>query len=232
MKYRIAVCDDEPKQAESIASLVSLWSAREGYPCEIGTFASAEAFLFEYENDKTYDIFLLDVEMERMNGIELAKRIRKDNRRAEIVFITSHFEFAGEGYEVDALHYLIKPVAEDKLMQVLNKAAEKLAAEPPSVVISCEGETVRLSEEDILYAESFLHYIVIHTSEKEYRVKESISAFADKLSDAFFRCHRSYMVSLHGITRISRTSVYIGSIELPLARGRYDEINRAFIEHN
>ena len=139
MKYRIAICDDEQNQIEYITLIVALWSAHEGHGCEIRTFASAEAFLFEYEEDKAYDILLLDVEMKNMNGIELAKRIRKDNNRAEIIFITSHFEFVGEGYEVDALHYLIKPISADKLMQVLAKAAEKLSVDPPSVVISCDG---------------------------------------------------------------------------------------------
>ena len=182
------------------------------------TLASAEAFLFEYEEDKAYDILLLDVEMKNMNGIELAKRIRKDNNRAEIIFITSHFEFVGEGYEVDALHYLIKPISVEKLTQVLTKAAEKLS--------------VKLYESDILYVESFLHYIVIHTKDNEYKIKENISVFENKVSDVFYRIHRSYLVSLKYITRISRTSVNIGNTELPLSRGKYDNINRAFIEHN
>ena len=77
--------------------------------------------------------------------MELAKRIRKDTNRAEIIFISSQFEFVGEGYEVDALHYLIKPISENKLMQVLSKAADKLSVELPSFVISCNGETVKLS---------------------------------------------------------------------------------------
>lgn len=232
MKYRIAICDDEQNQIEYITSIVASWSAHEGHGCEIRTFASAEAFLFEYEEDKAYDILLLDVEMKNMNGIELAKRIRKDNNRAEIVFITSHFEFVGEGYEVDALHYLTKPISVEKLTQVLTKAAEKLSVEPPSVVISCEGETVKLYESDILYVESFLHYIVIHTKDNEYKIKENISVFENKVSDVFYRIHRSYLVSLKYITRISRTSVNIGNTELPLSRGKYDNINRAFIEHN
>lgn len=232
MKYRIAICDDEQNQIEYITSIVASWSAHEGHGCEIRTFASAEAFLFEYEEDKAYDILLLDVEMKNINGIELAKRIRKDNNRAEIIFITSHFEFVGEGYEVDALHYLIKPISADKLTQVLTKAAEKLSVEPPSVVISCEGETVKLYEADILYVESFLHYIVIHTKDNEYKIKENISVFENKVSDVFYRIHRSYLVSLKYITRISRTSVNIGNTELPLSRGKYDNINRAFIEHN
>ena len=232
MKYRIAICDDEQNQIEYITSIVASWSAHEGHGCEIRTFASAEAFLFEYEEDKAYDILLLDVEMKNINGIELAKCIRKDNNRAEIIFITSHFEFVGEGYEVDALHYLIKPISVEKLTQVLTKAAEKLSVEPPSVVISCEGETVKLYESDILYVESFLHYIVIHTKDNEYKIKENISVFENKVSDVFYRIHRSYLVSLKYITRISRTSVNIGNTELPLSRGKYDNINRAFIEHN
>lgn len=232
MKYKIVICDDEQNQIEYITSIAASWSTHEGHKCEICTFASAEAFLFEYEEDKTYDILLLDVEMKNMNGIELAKHIRKDNSRVEIIFITSHFEFIGEGYEVDALHYLIKPISADKLTEVLTKAAEKLSVEPPSVVISCKGQTCKLYEADIIYVESFLHYIVIHTRNKEYRIKESISVFEAKLSDDFYRIHRSYLVSLKYITRISRTSVHLGSIELPLSRGKYDDINRAFIEHN
>lgn len=232
MKYRIAICDDEQNQIEYITSIVTSWSNHKGHSCEIRMFASAEAFLFEYEEDKAYDILLLDVKMKNMNGIELAKRIRKDNNRAEIIFITSHFEFVGEGYEVDALHYLIKPISVEKLTQVLTKAAEKLSVEPPSVVISCEGETVKLYESDILYVESFLHYIVIHTKDNEYKIKENISVFENKVSDVFYRIHRSYLVSLKYITRISRTSVNIGNTELPLSRGKYDNINRAFIEHN
>lgn len=232
VKYTIAICDDEQNQIANIASIVGSWSAREGHSCEIRTFLSAEAFLFAYEDDKAYDILLLDVEMKNMNGIELARRIRKENNGVAIIFITSHFEFVGEGYEVDALHYLTKPISADKLTQVLTKAAEKMSVEPPSVVISGDGETVKLYESDILYVESFLHYIVIHTKGKEYKIKESISAFEEKLSDDFYRIHRSYLVSLKHITRISRTFVNIGESVLPLSRGKYDDINRAFIEHN
>ena len=99
MKFKIAICDDEQNQIDYMASIVASWSAHAGHNCEIRTFASAEAFLFEYEEDKAFDILLLDIEMENMNGIELAKRIRKDHNRAEIIFITSHFEFVWEGYE-------------------------------------------------------------------------------------------------------------------------------------
>ena len=233
MNYKIAVCDDEQNELEYIFSLVSKWSTESGHICEIHTFTSAEAFLFAYAEDKAYDILLLDVEMHGITGIDLAKEIRRDDDRVEIVFITSHFEFCGEGYEVDALHYLVKPVTAQKLMPVLSKAAEKLSIEPLSVIITCGGETIRLYEADILYIEAFRHYITIYTNNGEYKLKENISAFSDKLSDDFYSTHRSYLVSLKHIVKISRTAVCMDNgAELPIARGKYDTVNRAFIEHN
>lgn len=233
MNFKIAVCDDEQTQAELLAVIVQKWSGRFSHACEIRTFPSAEAFLFAYEDDSAYDILLLDVEMRDISGIDLAKKIRHDSSRAEIVFITSHFEFYGEGYDVDALHYLIKPVDEEKLMAVLTKAAEKLSAEPPSVILTCDGETVKVYETDIVYVESDLHYIAVHTKDKEYKIKENISSFAEKLSGDFYRAHRSYLVSLKHIVKITKKSVFVDiGEELPLSRGKYDDINRAFIERN
>lgn len=232
MVYRVAICDDEQKQIEAVEAILLKWSRRTGNVCQICAFPSGEAFLFAYEENKAYDILLLDVKMRDISGIDLARRIREEDGRAEIIFLTSYFEFAGEGYDVEALHYLLKPVAEDKLMEVLDRAAEKLTRQPPYVVIVCEGSTIKLYESQIMYVESFLHYIAIHTNEGEYIIKENISSFEEKLSNMFFRTHRSYLVSLKYVTRISRTSVMVeGGIELPLARGKYDEINRAYISY-
>lgn len=233
MAYHIAICDDDENQLQTLHSQISKWSRLSGHPCEVKLYPSAEAFLFAYEEDKTCSILLLDIEMNGISGISLARRIRRENSRAEIIFITSHFEFISEGYEVDALHYLTKPVPEDKLIAVLDRAAKRLEQEPPFVVITCEGETVKLYEEDILYVEAFLHYISIHTKEKEYKIKENISSFEKKLTDDFFRIHRSYLVSLKYVVKIARNLVTLeGNTELPLARGKYEEINRAFIARN
>lgn len=233
MEYTVAICDDSDVDRRSIGGMVRRWAEASGGGVRIDEFPSAESFLFEYAGNKNYDILLLDVEMRDISGIELAKRVRAQRGRAEIVFITSHFEFIAEGYEVDALHYLVKPVSEEKLSEVLDRAAARLAAEPPSVVINLDGGTVKLLEADILYGESFAHYIEIHTRTDVYRLKESITAFGERLSGDFFRAHRSYLVNLKAVERISRTGVTLaGETEIPLARGKYDEINRAFIERN
>lgn len=233
MQYRVAICDDESQQALQLKTTVEAWAKEVCIPCNIQCFPSAEAFWFTYEADDTFDILLLDVEMKDMNGIQLAKRLRAEGCRAEIVFITSHFEFIGDGYEVDALHYLVKPVTKEKLFHVLSRAVEKLAVEPPSVLLSCDGATVKLYETDIMYAEAFLHDIVIHTRTGEYRTKKKISDFELQLSKDFFRIHRSYLVNLKSVQCIGRTSVILeGGADLPLARGKYNDMHRAFIDRN
>ncbi len=233
MQLNIAIVDDERAERDRLSSLVRAWSEQSGSAVILSQFSSAEAFLFEHEQDNIFDILLLDIEMGLTSGIDLAKRIRRNDRRAEIVFITSHFEWMGEGYEVDARHFLIKPVNADKLSEVLTRAAAHLTAEPPAVLIKTDGETVKLETDRILYVESFLHYICIYTEDGTYKVKESISVFAEQLGDRFFRTHRSYLVALNRIVRISRTEVTLeDGTTLPLSRGLYDGINRAFIEQN
>jgi DNA-binding LytR/AlgR family response regulator len=233
MPYSIVICDDNTADSGRIAEYVSNWCAASGQIAAVRMFPSAEAFLFAYEEDRSFEILLLDVEMAGMSGLELAKRLRAEDNRAEIIFITSHVEFTGEGYEVDALHYLVKPVTPQKLCAVLDKAAAKLRVQPHSVVVSSESGMLRLSEPDILYAEAFLHYIDIHTKDAVHKVKESISAFEKLLSGDFFRIHRSYLVSLKAVVRFTRTEVelYTGE-KLPLSRAKYDELSRAFIAHH
>ena len=242
MGWKIAICDDDAGQAARLQADVTDWAHG---ACAVTCFPSAEAFRFAGDTD--WDILLLDVEMPGMSGIDLAKRLRGAGCRAEIIFITSHFECMAEGYEVDALHYLVKPVPAEKLAvlaesgvtrvsinpQTLARAAARLAVEPPSVVIACEEGNVKLYESELLYAESFLHDLVLHTTGPDYRIRESISAFAGRLSADFFRTHRSYLVNLKAVVRIGRTSVLLrGGAEVPLARGKYDAINRAFIDRN
>ena len=156
MNCRIAICDDEAGQTEKLTTMVSGWADRTGHSVLVQKFASAEEFLFEYGGGNLFDILLLDVEMHSINGIALAKHIRLTDRRAEIIFVTSHVEFIGEGYEVDALHYLLKPVKKEKLSKVLDRAIQRLSAVPASVIIQCGGELVKLAEDDILYL-SLIH---------------------------------------------------------------------------
>ena len=110
MPVRIAVCDDSGADARMIAAMTREWADARDTAVRISSFSSAEAFLFQWEEEKDFDLLLLDIEMEKMDGVTLARRIRKENEAVQIVFITGYMEYIAEGYEVAALHYLLKPV--------------------------------------------------------------------------------------------------------------------------
>ena len=126
MKYKIAICDDSDADTQYVLDMVNRWAVSSDYTLQINTFHSAESFLFHYSKESDFDILLLDIEMGDMDGVEMAKKIRKDNDTIQIIFITGYSDYILEGYEVAALHYLIKPVKEEKLSAVLNRAVDKL----------------------------------------------------------------------------------------------------------
>ena len=102
MELRIAVCDDAEEDRTYVSGLVKDWAAQAGHQAEITAFSSAESFLFRYAEDKNWDILLLDIEMGAMDGVSLAKRVRKDNEAVQIVFVTGYSDYIAEGYEVAA----------------------------------------------------------------------------------------------------------------------------------
>ena len=116
--YKIAICDDSQADAEYIAKLVKEWA--KDRIVIIKSFPSAEAFMFNYTEEKDYDVLLLDIEMGKMDGVTMAKAIRQDNESVQIVFITGYSEYIADGYDVAALHYLIKPVKKEQLWSVLD----------------------------------------------------------------------------------------------------------------
>ena len=126
MRCKIAICDDFEQDAKYIASAVNKWAEKERILLDVEVFPSADSFLFHYADHKDFDIMLLDIEMPSMSGIELAKKIRLENDAVQIIFITGYIDYISEGYDVAALHYLMKPLSEDKLSEVLNRAVLKI----------------------------------------------------------------------------------------------------------
>lgn len=230
MNYKIAICDDEVTEIKYLSSLVTNWARQSGNVTAIWTFESAEGFLFNYAEHKDYDILLLDIEMKAINGIDLAKQIRADNSLVQIIFITGFPDFIADGYEVSALHYLMKPVSGKKLSEVLKRAVVNLGKTKQKVLFSIDGETVGVTADKIMFVEAFAHSVVISTLDNSFEVKMSISEAERLLGDEFIRCHRSYIVGLKYISRITKTDVILDNDELvPLARSAYGKVNQAFI---
>ena len=122
---RLAICDDEILQLELLKHHVAKWASDKGINTNIELFQSAEAFHFQWLENFSYDIILLDIQMPELSGMELAKLIREKDEHIEIIFVTAIADYIGQGYDVDAINYLIKPISEEKLRKCLNKVVNK-----------------------------------------------------------------------------------------------------------
>lgn len=229
MEYKIAICDDSDVDREYVTNMVKRWAESLGYLVQLDTFSTAEGFLFHYEEEKDYDILLLDIEMGDMDGVTMAKHLRKENDTVQIIFITGYSDYISEGYEVAALHYLMKPVKEEKLCSVLERATERLSKNERVLNLKSGGEIIRVPIYQIRYAEVYRNYVTIHAA-SDVMVKMTLNELENQLDERFYRVGRSAVVNLTKVSRVTKTEIRLNEgTTMHLPRGAYDGINRAII---
>lgn len=232
MEYKAAICDDEAADLQYLSALVQKWAKHNNHRVEVSVFKSAEAFLFCYAQEKDYDLLLLDIEMGALNGVELARKIRAENTGIQILFITGYADYLSEGYEVAALHYLMKPVSGEKLFEVFDRAAANLGKKERYEIFTVGGEAIRIPVGEIVSVEAFAHSTEMVTSGGRYQLNETISSLEKLLGDGFVRCHRSYLASLRFMKQITKTDILMDTgAKIPLSRRKYDAVNQAFIRY-
>lgn len=233
LALHIAICDDEAQDQAYLHKIVAQWTQERRIIAQIAAYSGAEPFLFSLEDDGAVDILLLDIQMGRMDGISLAKKIRQTNERMQIVFVTGYPDFALESYEVSALYYLMKPINPEKLYQVLDQAVLRLAEKPRTILLREDGGTTAVIADEIWYAEVFSHDIALYMTRKTLHLRIPLNTLESLLGEGFFRCHRSYIVNMKHVWRITKKAVILEDArELPLSRSLYDEANRAFIQNH
>lgn len=232
MPYHIAICDDSQPDAAYIYDIVKRWAEAAGIAIRAEIFPSAEAFWFRFAEDKAYDILLLDIEMGRMNGVELAQDVRRESDAIQIIFITGYSDYIAAGYDVSALHYLLKPIDPHKLEQVLDRAQKHLRRDARVLHLEAFGELVRIPLYEIRYLEVLKNYVTVH-AKRDYTTKRTLSSIEAELDSRFFRTGRSYLVNLDCVRRVTKTGVTLadGSV-VPLSRGVYGQLNRAIIDRD
>ncbi len=275
--YRIAVCDDEQADASYVEHFIKKWAQERAVMVQVELFPSAEAFLFRYEEDRTFDMLFLDIEMHaagagapdhadgmresdesaarngtsqsdesvdrngtsqsgtpgHMNGIELALRIREreHDRTVQIVFVTGYMDYIEKGYDVEALHYLLKPVTQERLFGVLDRAAQRVRDRGRELCLQMPEGTARIPVSEIRYLEVQRNYVTIHGDE-DYTVKRTLGELERELDGRFFRTGRSYIVNLQFVKKITRSQIVLkDGVQIPLPRRAYEDINRAMIRY-
>ena len=229
---RIAICEDTQLHADILIDYIQKWAAAQSNQAEVVHYKSAEEFLFHWSKDNTFDLAFLDIEMGGLNGMELAGRIRKQDRGMLIVFTTGLRDYILRGYEVQAFRYMLKPLKEKDCVKILDSAVIALQNKrADTFVIIQETQSRRFFKDEIYYFEMDNHYIIAHTTKGKFRYKERMTNLEQMLGEPHFcKCHRSYFVNLSHVATINRDQVEIDNGDiLPVSRSRWEALNQCFL---
>lgn len=230
---KIAIVDDEVKEQEIIAKYIGEWAETKKELVEFVRFDSSESFLFSWEDVKDYALLVLDIEMGEISGLELAKKIRLEDKEIPIIFVTGYDEYMQYGYDVSALHYLIKPVNKEKLFQVLGKLSEKEES-TKSLILNAENEVRRIQMNQVLYVEAAGHGSIMHTVDEVIRLKESFGEIEKQVlpMGEAVKCHRAYLVNLRFVSAIQNANLILDNDEyIPIARSRMKQMQHEFLRY-
>ena len=232
---RICFCDDEASTRSQFERMAAAWEEQRGEAAELQLYNSAEQLLFEVDQPEAqelaFDLILLDIQMGGMDGITLARQLRAQDKRVTLAFLTAAREYVFEGYEVQAVRYLLKPMQQEKVFELLDLARQNLQ-EQPSLILNCADEKKKLYLSQIAAIEAQGHYLIFHTTTGQLQQKASLSSLAGHLGDSFVMSHRSFYVNLAHLLRISRTECTLDTgLTVPVSRGAYKNLNEQFIRY-
>ena len=230
--YRVAICDDEEKCVKEAAELLEEYNkAHPQLVFSVDVFMSSIEIMGAMEK-KGYDIYLLDIYIDRMNGIEIAENIRKKDKEAHIVFMTSSNAFYKEAFRIHAVHYLEKPILEEDFFAAMDRACQK--EEVKFLTVKDGGQVSRISLNDILYIESEDHYKRIVTEDDTFMVRMTLKELSDELSEPYFySLGIKSVINLKKVLRISKdTLVMEDGKEFSVPRGTYRTLSELILNYS
>jgi len=224
-KLKCVIVDDEPIALEILTSYIDKTSQLELIKsCK----NASETLVFMQEN--TADLYFLDINMPEITGLSLAKIIDK---KAKVIFTTAYREYAVDGFNLQAVDYLLKPISYDRFLQAIQKIIPSKTAENnvDFMFVRSERKMVKINFDTILYIESLSDYVKIITPQKTIVTRENISSLEEKLAhDNFIRIHRSYIVSITKMTSYTNEFIEIENKALPISRSYKESVLQKLAE--
>lgn len=217
----IAIVEDDAKDVERLINILKQYQSETGEVVKAQHFHDAEAFLTRYK--AAYDIVFLDIVLGSgsLNGMDAAKRLRKLDQHVAIIFTTSMARYAVNGYEVDALDFLLKPLDYYKVKMRLDRYCRNKVDKKIYVILNTAGNLRRISASEIYYVEVLSHTLLFHTTSGDISGRGTMRDVEKVLTPAgFARCSISHLVNLNYFNGIKGNALYIGKYELHITRGK------------
>lgn len=231
--FRIAVCDDEATSLMLLTALVKKICEEEQIAYELVAFSDMKDMISALSNTiPPYNLLITDIMTDSVTGIDAAKQLRKYSERLDIVFVSSTAAYALEGYTVQALRYLQKPVQlEDLRDAVLQSFRKQNRIE--ELLVSVDGVPTKFPYKDLLYIESDTRNAIIVTKDRSVPLKKKISDIEKILPEQhFFRCHRTHIVNLDEVERIERYEATLkNGMKIPISQPQYNEMKKRFYKY-
>lgn len=229
---RIACVEDNKEERKYLMKLISNWQKEKDPTGQSFDYSSAQSFLFDYE-EMIFDVALLDIKMEYISGMELAKMLRRENDDIIICFITGEKEYVFEGYNVEAVDYILKPVGQREINNLLDKVFKKLEKKEKNIIINTVEGLITVPISKILFIEAQNHKTFIKTEIGDFETGTTLSKWEEKLKKEFFiKPHRSFLIHCGWISRVTKKDVVLNSkYHIPIARGRWEDVAQALLNY-
>jgi DNA-binding LytR/AlgR family response regulator len=229
---RICIVEDELEQAELLKGYINKYGNAKKQPFSITHLTDGIDLVDDYKSQ--FDIILLDIQMKHLDGMSAAEKIRKVDPDVIIIFITSTVQYAVQGYAVDALGYVLKPVPFTQFEQLFDKAITRVQAKQQRVYIkvSVDDKQIKLDCSAIYYIESQRNNVVIHAEEDDYVTAGPLKRFEEMLmTHGFSKCHNAYLINLSAVEAVQKEEVVLTSGTcLPISRAKKKEFMAALTE--
>lgn len=215
----IAICDDAKQLVGRMIRAIEKYQDQTGREIKIQKYYSGKSLLAD--NPVNIDLIFLDINMPGMNGIETAKKLRENNEKISIIFLTSLIQYAIEGYKVNALNYILKPITYGRLKEELDSwFAKHRQLDEPTIVISNDTGKFRLRLKDIRYIETYNRNLLFHTEKEDIVSYRKLKEFESELKEyGFGRCHSGYLVNfLYIDTIIKLDAKLVTGEDIPISK--------------
>ncbi|GAA0864967.1 LytTR family DNA-binding domain-containing protein [Paraclostridium tenue] len=228
---QIVLCEDQIQHQKTIEKFLQKILGENNTEYNLRIYKSGEELLNDYP--KNVDIFILDIQMEKINGMDVARKIREiDKNKPEIIFTTSLVEYIQEGYEVRAYRYLLKPIKYENLKKhILSCIDEVINKKDKFILIENKNETYKIKIEEITYIEIQRKDMSIHTESKIYKTKMTMDKIEKELKNYnFYRCHKSFLVNIDYVENIKQyVAILDNKEEVLVSRHRFKDFKHKFL---